>query len=59
MADLQDKHAHEVRLPHRSRRYGVGKEIAGKVYVHCDYADRPGVISCRLRLFGENALVER
>jgi hypothetical protein len=42
MADLQDKHAHEVRLPHRSRRYGVGKEIAGKVYVHRDYADRLG-----------------
>ncbi len=35
------RHAYEVlpvgNLPERSRKYGVGKEIAGKVYVHRRY----------------------
>lgn len=27
----------EIALPKRSRRYGVGKEIAGAVYIHRTY----------------------
>ena len=42
MSDLQVQHNSKVTLPQRSKRYGVGKEIAGKVYVHRDYADRLG-----------------
>lgn len=33
-----------VTLPRRSSQYGVGKEIAGKVYVHRDYANRLGEV---------------
>jgi hypothetical protein len=29
-------------LPQRSKRFGVGKEIGGAVYVHRDYEDRLG-----------------
>src|SRR5947207_998620 len=31
-----------VVLPKRSRKYGVGKEIGGAVYVHRDYESRLG-----------------
>lgn len=39
---MADRQAKTVSLPRRSLRYGVGKEIAGKVYVHRDYAFRLG-----------------
>lgn len=42
MADLQGRQATTVTLPRRSSQYRVGKEIAGKVYVHRDYAARLG-----------------
>lgn len=44
MADLQDGQVEAVVLPRRSSRYGVGKEIAGKVYVHREYGDRLGKV---------------
>jgi len=39
MADVQ---ADKVSLPQRSSKYGVGKEIAGKIYVHRSYAHKFG-----------------
>ena len=42
MADLQDTQGKTMTLPRRSSQFGVGKEIAGKVYVHRDYANRLG-----------------
>jgi hypothetical protein len=42
MTDLQYGQSRRVKLPRRSSKYRVGKEIAGKVYVHRDYANRLG-----------------
>ena len=47
MADLQDRQGKTVTIPRRSSQYGVGKEIAGKVYVHRDYANRLGEVASK------------
>ena len=33
-----------MRLPRRSAKFGVGKDIGGAVYVHCSYEDRLGAV---------------
>lgn len=44
MDQLQSRKVSRFKQPSRSLKYGVGKEIAGKIYVHRDYANRLGAV---------------